>query len=361
MTMKKFLKTCCVLTALLTSTAFFACAPNSEGGQTDFINPVFSPVFADPCIIRGDDGTFYAYATEDYGNYGGEDRIGYLPILKSENLVEWEYVGDVFSAETKPSWGSSQSGTWAPDIVKIGNVYNLYYSLSVWDDGNPGIGVCTADSPEGPWRDRGMILSSETSGVKNSIDSYTFLYEDSVYMIWGSFFGLYMIELDSTGLKIKEGAKPQLIGGNSNLSDFEAAYMIERDGYYYLFLSLGHCCLGIQSTYYVNVVRSRSPLGPWEDRDGDLLLNRGTLGELVIKGSEEVMGPGHNCAIRDDGGDWWIVYHGYETKYVLGNYGSSPRRSLFIDKLLWDEDGFPYVDGYKASYERIAVPHIQSK
>lgn len=357
--MKKFLKTTCVLTALLTSAVFCSCG--AEEAPSEYTNPVFSPVFADPCIIRADDGTFYAYATEDYGNYGGEDRIGYLPILKSENLVEWEYVGDVFSAETKPSWGSGQSGTWAPDIIKIGSTYNLYYSLSVWDDGNPGIGVCTADSPAGPWRDRGMILSSETSGVNNSIDSYTFVYEDGVYMIWGSFHGLYMIALESDGLSVKEGAVPQLIGGTANSSDFEAAYMIEREGYYYLFLSLGHCCLGIQSTYYVNVVRSRSPLGPWEDRKGNGILNRGTVGELVVKGSEDIMGPGHNCAIQDDNGDWWLVYHGYETKYVLGNYGSSPRRSLFIDKLLWDEDGFPYLEGYKASYGQTAAPYIAEK
>ncbi len=327
----------------------------------EYVNPVFSPVFADPCIIRADDGTFYAYATEDYGNYGGVDKIGYLPILKSENLVEWDYVGDVFSESTKPSWGSDKGGTWAPDIIKIGGTYNLYYSLSVWDDGNPGIGVCTAASPEGPWQDRGMILSSETTGVNNSIDSYTFTYGDGVYMIWGSFHGLYMIELNADGLSVKDGSKPVLIGGSAKSSDFEAAYMIEKDGYYYLFLSLGHCCLGIESTYYVNVVRSRSPLGPWEDREGNSLLNRGTLGELVVKGSEEVMGPGHNCAIQDDNGDWWLVYHAYETKYVLGNYGSSPRRSLFIDKILWDEDGFPYLEGYKASYGQTEVPYIAEK
>ena len=356
--MKKLFKQACLLTALLTTTAFCACAPSDGENPAEYANPVFSPVFADPCIIRGDDGTFYAYATEDYGNFGGEDRIGYLPILKSDDLVGWEYVGDVFSAETKPEWGHAKSGTWAPDIVKIGDVYNLYYSLSIWNDGNPGIGVCTSASPAGPWQDRGMILSSETSGVRNSIDSFTFLYEDSVYMVWGSFHGLYMIELASDGLSVKEQAEPVLVGGMADSSDFEAAYMIEKDGYYYLFLSLGHCCQGIQSSYYVNVVRSRSPLGPWEDRKGNRLLSRGTVGELVVKGSEDVMGPGHNCAIRDDNGDWWLVYHGYETKYVLGNYGSSPRRSLFIDKLLWDEDGFPHLDGYRASYSQTSAPYI---
>ncbi len=341
-----------------------ACAPEKVPGCTDgpktYANPVFTPVFADPCIIRGDDGYFYAYATEDYGNYGGEDRIGYLPIIRSKDLVSWEYVADVFSEETKPAWGKYNSGTWAPDIVRIGNTYNLYYSLSVWNDANPGIGVCTAPHPAGPWTDHGMVLDSQSSGVNNSIDSFTFEYEGEVYMIWGSYRGLYMIRLTADGLQVAEGAEPVRIGGYADSSSFEAAYMIEREGYYYLFLSLGHCCEGIRSTYYVNVVRAETPFDAWTDREGNTLLDGRTTGELVVKGDADVAGPGHNCVIADDNGEFWMVYHAYETKYALGTYGSSPRRSLFIDKLLWDEDGFPYLEGYAPSYSEQEAPFFRS-
>ena len=37
----------------------------------------------DPSVIEGDDGYYYLYATEDIRN---------LPIHRSKNLVDWEYV-----------------------------------------------------------------------------------------------------------------------------------------------------------------------------------------------------------------------------------------------------------------------------
>ncbi len=351
--MKRFLTV-----TLAAAMALMLAGCNSPQGAT-YTNPVFDPVFADPCIIRGDDGYFYAYATEDYGCFGEEDRVACIPIIRSPDMVQWEYVGDVFSEENKPNWGELTAGAWAPDIIKIGDKYNLYYSLSVWNDKNPGIGVAVADHPAGPWTDKGMVLNTATSGVKNSIDSFTFEYEGGVYMIWGSFYGIYMVELTSDGLQVKDMAKKTLIGGTEGSCAFEGSYMIERDGTYYLFLSLGHCCQGIDSTYYVNVVKSSSPFGPWVDRAGRTLLDKKTLGELVVKGGTEVTGPGHNAVIKDDAGDYWIVYHGYEVKYTLGYYGSSPRRSLFVDKLLWDDDGFPYVDGNAASYTKIDAPVIR--
>ncbi len=347
-----------MVTATIAALTALAAAAGCAPSKAVYTNPVFSPVFADPCIIRGDDG-FYAYATEDFGCFGGEDKVACIPIVKSPDMVHWEYVGDVFPEGSKPAWGTSTAGAWAPDVVKIGDKYNLYYSLSVWNDKNPGIGVAVADHPAGPWTDMGMVLNTETSGVKNSIDSFTFVYGGGVYMIWGSFYGIYMVELSADGLRVKDMNTKTLIGGTEGSCAFEGSYMIERGGSYYLFLSLGHCCEGVDSSYYTNVVKADSPFGPWVDRNGRTLLGKKTLGELVIKGGADVTGTGHNAVIQDDAGDYWIVYHGYEVKYALGAYGSSPRRSLFIDKLLWDGDGFPYVEGNNASYKEITAPAVR--
>ena len=48
-------------------------------------------------------------------------------------------------------------------------------------------------------------------------------------------------------------------------------------------------------------------------------------------------GAGHNSILVDDAGDYWIYYHAYSTE---DNYAT---RHLFMDKLAWDENGFPYV------------------
>ena len=40
--------------------------------------------------------------------------------------------------------------------------------------------------------------------------------------------------------------------------------------------------------------------------------------------------------------------------------GTTNRRSLLIDKLLWTEDGWPYVEGYSAS-TTAEVPYVKEK
>src|SRR5690625_4773175 len=68
----------------------------------EYTNPVFEPVLADPSIIKADDGYFYAYGTEDVWAAGQASKL--VPIVRSNNLVDWEYIGNAF--EEKPSWKS---------------------------------------------------------------------------------------------------------------------------------------------------------------------------------------------------------------------------------------------------------------
>ena len=68
-----------------------------------------------------------------------------------------------------------------------------------------------------------------------------------------------------------------------------------------------------------------------------------------------VMGTGHCAVITDDNGDYWMLYHGYDTQ------GSPNSRVLYLDKLLWDEEtGMPYVAGRKASnHVELPGPYIK--
>ena len=93
---------------------------------------------------------------------------------------------------------------WAPDINKIGDKYVLYYSMSCWGgEWTCGIGVATADKPEGPFVDHGMMFRSNEIGVQNSIDPFYIEDGGRKYMFWGSFRGIYGIELTADGLKSK--------------------------------------------------------------------------------------------------------------------------------------------------------------
>ncbi len=333
--------------------------------EKTFTNPVWEPILADPTIIRDDNGTFYVYGTQDSAEWG-EDFYGvsYLPILSSQDLVNWKYEDSVFKMFNAPMWGTQGAGLWAPDVVKIGDRYNVYYSLSTWGDLNPGIGVASASSPLGPFVDHGKILDSVDSNVGNSIDPGVNVEPDGrVYMTWGSFSGIYMVELTEDGLSVKGDPKDRILiagvdGGPWNVSSYEGAYIRKINDYYYLFLSTGTCCAGHNSSYRVVVARSENIDGPYVDHAGVKMAGTLSRGSKVLDSNDEFVGVGHNSLIKDDAGDWWILYHGFDLREPE-RYGNTNRRSLLIDKLLWDENGWPYVEGYGAS-RGSDVPFIQT-
>ncbi|NBC71858.1 family 43 glycosylhydrolase [Paenibacillus sacheonensis] len=328
-----------------------------------YVNPVFEPVLADPSVIRAEDGYFYAYGTEDEWKPGEKVKLG--PIVKSADLVHWDYVGDAFA--TRPAW-KKDGGIWALDIHRFNDQYYLYYSISEWGDANPGIGIAVSDSPAGPFEDKGKLLDSFDSGVRNSIDPMMFVDEDGTpYLFWGSFNGIYGIQLSADGLSVV-GEKFQIAG-----KDFEGPYLIKRGSYYYFFGSMGSCCAGKDSIYLVSAGRSESLKGPYLNAEGrDIMDGPGTVilrGEGASKedgegdgngngngnanGQKEkrFVGPGHNAIIQDDAGTDWIVYHAIDASNpLLPN--EATRRPLMIDPIKW-VDGWPTIkDGIPSKTKR---------
>lgn len=297
-------------------------------------NPVYEPLFPDPTVVRTDDA-FYAYGS--HMDKTEDDREELVPILRSEDLVEWTKVGEVFDA--LPDWKEGSS-LWAPNVAVHDGQFHLFYSYSVWGSNqNPGIGLVTADDPEGPFTDHGPMFREADLGMTNCIDPYFTVVEGTPYMVWGSWFGIHAVEMTADGRDYVEGTDVHLAGNHR-----EGALVLERDGYYYLFYSTGMCCEGLNSTYQVEVGRSESFTGPYFNQEGtDLrLLNEHNSGVAILEGNERFVGPGHGTAIRDDAGDWWLLYHAYDTReggYVDGTW----RRVLMLDRIRWDEDGWPVV------------------
>jgi len=352
--MKKLL----VLTMILLLGSLIGCLPvettNKTGttseeisGQT-YINPVFEPVMADPSIIRAEDGWFYCYATEDVWGYELDSHL--VPIIRSIDLVHWEYVGDAF--EEKPDWNGFKY-IWAPDIQYFDGTYYLYYSLSTWNDDNPGIGVATSSSPEGPFTDHGKLFTSQEIGVANSIDPFVFTEDDGQkWLFFGSFRGIYAIRLSENGFSTV-GEKVH-IAGNS----FEASYVIKKDGYYYLFVSTGSCCDGASSTYSVRVLRSTSLIGPYVDRTGKTAIS--STGSVVVQAGNQYVGVGHNSIIKDDNDTYWLVYHGINKDDPYLPNGAT-RRPLMIDKIIWDSKGWPQIYNFVPSETNTEVPFINEE
>lgn len=329
--------------------AFGACSESSQSQKITpenpiasdtliYTNPVFEPVLADPTVVKvGDE--FYAYGTED--NWGEEGGYQLVPVIKSKDLVTWESVGSSMAA--KPNW-KEKGGIWAPDVTQVGNKFYMYYSFSTWGDPNPGIGLAIAENPEGPFVDQGKVFDSEEIGVANSIDPFYIENDGKKYLFWGSFHGLFLTELSNDGKK-PIGEKIQLAGNH-----LEAAYVYQKDGYYYLFGSAGTCCEGANSTYRVLVGRSENLRGPYLDKDGKNMMESDS-GTLVVgrnTSGNGFAGPGHNAEIvTDEEGTDWLLYHGMSKEKPKLNNGTN-RRTLLLDKLIWT-GGWPSVAGREPS------------
>lgn len=333
-------KALCLLSAL-TSTIFGCSQPHSDLPNVNkdefYANPVVGYSLPDPTIIRSKDGYFYLYATEDIRN---------VPIHRSNNLVEWDFVATAFSDFSRPTFEPG-GGIWAPDIQYINGMYVLFYSMSVWGgEWTCGIGIATSSSPAGPFTDLGKLFRSNEINVQNSIDPFYIEEGGKKYLFWGSFSGIYSIELNDSGLGLKEGAKPLAIAGRA----YEGVYILRRNGFYYLFASIGTCCEGLKSTYTTVVGRSKNLFGPYLNKSGAEMMSNHH--EVLIQRNHRFVGTGHNAnIITDDNGNDWILYHAVD---VLNPKG----RVLMLDRVLWDND-WPYVVGATPSIEPQPAPFFK--
>jgi len=306
-----------ILTVLLLTAA-------SALAQNQYTNPVIDRSLPDPTVLRTADGYYWLYATENIRN---------VPIYRSKDLVSWRYMGTAFNDNTRPQMVPDGS-IWAPDINYVDGRYVLYYSKSKWGgEWECGIGVATAVRPQGPFTDVGKLFISSEIDVQNSIDPFFIEEADgSKYLFWGSFRGIYGIELSTDGLSVKPGAVKKQIAGTLT----EGTYIIKHDGYYYLFGSAGTCCEGLNSTYRLVVARSENLFGPYVDKAGRLAMDN-NFSPLLGK-SNKVVGPGHNSElVQDDAGQYWMLYHGYDAA------DPDAGRKVYLDLITWDKNGWPQV------------------
>ena len=301
--------------------------------------PVIDMSAPDPTVIRAEDGTFYLYATEDMRN---------VPIFHSANLVDWKLVGTAFTDNSRPKW-LPKGGIWAPDIQRVGGKYHLYYAKSVWGgEWDAGIGVAVSNNPAGPFVDRGCMFTSKQIGIQNCIDPFYIEDGGKKYLFFGSFHGIYGVELTADGLHVKQGAKPREVAGTF----MEATYIRRRGGYYYLFGSTGTCCEGARSTYRITIGRSKSLFGPYVDKAGQRLLDNHY--NILLDKDDSVLGPGHNAGlITDDAGNDYMFYHGFKAS------DPDAGRVVWLSRIVW-ADGWPSVMMEKDSQKNETVPVIKS-
>ncbi|TWD80641.1 glycosyl hydrolase family 43 [Kribbella amoyensis] len=327
-------------TAATTSTA----APDPQVKTTNAISSSFADTFADPAVIQGRDGYWYAYATSDPLVSGGP--FGLMHMARTKDFGSWEYLGTVFSDSTKPKWAAPGSFFWAPDIRYFGGRYVMYFTVTdtaANPGGDPAIGVATAPTPAGPWTATdGPVVTPKpdgNGGYFGTIDPALLTAADGKrYLYYGGFYGgLHVTEVTPDGLQAV-GAPTQVTVGDR----YEGSYVVYRDGWYYLMGSSSNCCAGPTTGYSVFAGRSKSPKGPFVDANGVRMDESRVGGTTVItQNGNKWIGPGHHAFMTDAAGQDHIVYHAIDRKtpWLTNPFGIN-RRPMLIDRIDWI-DGWP--------------------
>lgn len=305
----------------------------------------------DPSIMQ--DGTyFYCYST-DVG-YGTEVPSG-IQIRRSKDLIEWEFVGWAFQGIPpqgadfiRQHGGTPFDALWAPYIMKAGSEYRLYYSLSSPTPRLSVIGLATASSPLGPWKEKGLVVTSlpDNAVQTNAIDPSILMDQQGEHWLYygSAWDGIYILKLNpATGLAANGGSKGKRIAQrgftgnriNGNIEGPEIIYNSEFNKYY-LFIAYDW----LETKYNVRVGRADSPEGPFYDFNGYNLNEEQDnipmiLAPYKFEGHSGWQGTSH-CAVFQDAGQYYMAHQGRPgaDKFFM---------VMHVRKIFWTDEGWPVV------------------
>ena len=121
--------------------------------------PLLAGEWPDPSVLRVGNEHVAVTTTDDWAPI--------FRVARSSNLRDWRLTGAVF--QTRPRW--ARSDFWAPELARIGGRYAVFYSALPHRRRRSWmcLGVATAATPDGPWRDAGRPLRCSRYG---SIDPH---------------------------------------------------------------------------------------------------------------------------------------------------------------------------------------------
>ena len=307
---------------------FFSCyayAQNEKSG-----NPVIDGWYADPDVTIWD-GEYWIVPTTSIDH---QDQL-YFDAFSSPDLINWTKHSRVVN-DSIVKWG--KSCFWAPGITEKDGKYYIFFSAKgVNEQGEKishSIGVCVADSPEGPYTDLlGKPLLSERYNDAQPIDQSIFKDGDDYYMVYGGEGRCNIVKLndDFTGfIPHPDGSIFKEITPEKYV---EGPVMFKRNNKYYFMWSEG---LWFAGNYHVAYAIADSPYGPFE-----------RIGTILTGNDSIASGPGHHSVIQiPDSDEMYIVYHRRPLGDKEGNH-----RVTCIDKMEFDDKG--YILPVKMTFEGV--------
>lgn len=283
----------------------------ADRGDGTFLNPIVAGDRPDPTILK--DGDDYYMTFSSFLSYPG------AVIWHSTDLVNW--------APVAPALTQPIGSVWAMDLVKHQGRYYIYIPALRGD--RTSIYVVHADSIRGPWSDPIDL------NITGCIDPGHAVGEDGKRYLFVN--GVRRIALTDDGLSAA-GALEQVYDPWRYPSDWvvemfapEGPKVFRRGEWFYLVTAVGGTS-GPPTSHMVIVARSRSIHGPWQNCPHNPIVRTGSV-------DEPWWSRGHASLVEGPGGDWWMVYHGYENGFrTLG-------RQTLLEPIEWTSDGWFHAKG----------------
>jgi xylan 1,4-beta-xylosidase len=280
-------------------------------GTGTYLNPIVAGDHPDPTVLK--DGNDFYMTFSSMFSYPG------VILWHSRDLVNWAPIGP---ALTKP-----MGTVWAMDLVKHEGRYYIYIPAN--PGGRQAIFVIHADNISGPWSDP---IDLKVSGC---IDPGHAVGEDGRRYLF--FNGVRRIALTDDGLATV-GALEQVYNPWRYPDDWvvemfapEGPKIFRRKDWFYLIAAVGGTS-GPPTSHMVTAARSRSIHGPWENCPHNPIVHTKTA-------DEPWWSRGHATVVEGPGGDWWMIYHGYENGFrTLG-------RQTLLEPVEWTSDGWFHAKG----------------
>ena len=298
----------------------------SDNGNGTFTNPLFYDEFSDPDLIRVG-GWFYLTGTTMHAMPG-------LPILRSRDLVNWEFVSYAvdkldLGPEYRLEGGGDRygRGIWAPSFRYRDGTFYIFSNVN-----GRTVQIFTAKDPRGPWTQRAM---------KRSLHDLSVLFDDDgkAYVTWG-YKGLRMAQLTPDLTDIVEGTERQIVPAEAGMG--EGAHLYKIDGKYFIISAWW------DGRMRMPAARADSIWGPWEVNpaisiDEDFGLAQGYREDEKVKAPPFPITPPNpeprgRVSLHQGGvvqtplGEWW--------GFSMMDY-NSVGRLLALSPVTW-KDGWPY-------------------
>lgn len=293
----------------------FACSSMAAMALDErvYSNPVLHADYSDPDVVAAPDGSAYYMTASSFQCTPG------LPILKSENLVDWTVVGHALdSVPPYDYYGAGiprhGKGVWAPCIRFHDGEYLIY-----WGDPDFGIFMVKASVPEGEWSS--PVLVREGKGL---IDPTPFWDEDGrAYLANGwaasrsGFNSIITIsEMTPDGTRLISGPRIVYDGNDGVNHTVEGPKLYKKGDYYYIFAPAG----GVETGWQL-AMRSKNIYGPYESKI------------VMAQGDTDINGPHQGAWVTTPQGEDWFIH--FQDKEAYG-------RIIHLNPMVW-KDGWPVI------------------